>query len=70
MKILENQVLLQLRSKIVPDPNQHGGIPRCEVELIQVELWAKVLAGLEGGNICSGVVGVQLQEGIQQNAAR
>lgn len=45
-KVLEGQVLLKLRAKLDPDPNQYGGVPNCGVEHMLVDLWTSILEAL------------------------
>ena len=42
-KILEGEVLLKLRSELVPDPHQYGGTPRCGTEHMLIDMWECVL---------------------------
>ena len=38
-KILEGEVLKQLRRELEPDPDQYGGVPKCGTEHMIIELW-------------------------------
>lgn len=49
-KVLEGQVLGQLRGELCPDPDQYGGVPKCGIEHMLVDLWEKIMATFEGGD--------------------
>ena len=61
-KVLEGQVLLKLRGELEPDAAQYGGIPKCGVEHMLLELWEDVLAGKEGGKHAAVVLGVDYKK--------
>ena len=61
-KILEGQVLNQLRGELEPDPTQYGGLPKCGVEHMLLDLWEEVLEGMEGGKSAAVVLGVDYQK--------
>lgn len=61
-KILEGQVLLQLRRELEPDPTQYGGIPKCGVEHMLLDLWDDVLEGMEGGKSAAVMLGVDYEK--------
>ena len=40
----------QLRGELCPDPDQYGGVPKCGIEHMLVDLWEKIMATFEGGD--------------------
>ena len=65
-KILEGQVLLKLRSELLPDQNQYGGKPKCGVEHMLVDLWEKVLCSLEGGANAAVLLGIDYEKAFNR----
>ena len=61
-KILEGQVLLKLRGELIPDPMQYGGIPKCGVEHMLLDLWEDVLSGMEGGDKAAIMLGIDYEK--------
>lgn len=59
-KILEGEVLFQLRGELRPDPCQFGGMPKCGAEHLLVELWEQILDALESGSDAALLLGVDL----------
>ena len=49
-KILEGQVLVKLRRELEADLSQYGGVPKCGVEHLLLDLWEDILEGMEGGD--------------------
>ena len=56
-KILEGVVLQQLRSELLPDPSQYGGVPKCGAEHLLVDIWEKVLRALDSGSDAAVLLG-------------
>ena len=65
-KILEGQVLLQLRRELEPDPTQYGGLPKCGVEHMLLNLWEEILEGMEGGKRAAVVLGVDYEKAFNR----
>ena len=65
-KVMEGQVLQQLRRELQPDPSQYGGVPKCGVEHMMVDLWEKVLAILEGGQKAAVLLGVDYEKAFNR----
>ena len=65
-KILEGQVLIKLRGELAPDPAQYGGIPKCGVEHMLLELWEEVLSGMEGGKNAAIILGVDYEKAFNR----
>ena len=65
-KILEGEVLVQLRSELVPDMDQYGGVPKCGVEHLLIDLWESVLAGMEGGTNAAVLLGVDYEKAFNR----
>ena len=65
-KILEGEVLLQLRTELQPDPDQYGGVRKCSVEHMLVDLWEDVLTALEGGTHASVLLGVDYEKAFNR----
>ena len=64
--VMEGQVLQQLRGELQPDPSQYGGIPKCGVEHMMVDLWEKVLTVLEGGQKAAILLGVDYEKAFNR----
>ena len=65
-KILEGQVLVKLRAEIAPDPTQYGGVPKCGVEHMLLDLWEEVLEGMEGGKSAALILGVDYEKAFNR----
>ena len=65
-KILEGQVLLQLRGELDPDDCQYGGIPKCGVEHMLLDLWENILSGIEGGKNAAVILGVDYEKAFNR----
>ena len=65
-KILEGQVLEQLRKELAPDPNQYGGKPKCGVEHMLVDLWERVLSSMEGGGNAAVLLGIDYEKAFNR----
>ena len=65
-KILEGEVLCQLRTELRPDPDQYGGIRKCSVEHMLVDLWEDILSVLEGGTHASVLLGVDYEKAFNR----
>ena len=65
-KILEGQVLLKLRSELLPDQNQYGGKPKCGVEHMLVDLWEEVLSSMEGGTNAAVLLGIDYEKAFNR----
>ena len=65
-KILEGQVLRQLREELEPDPAQYGGIPKCGVEHLLIDLWDKVMEGLDSGTSVAVLLGVDYEKAFNR----
>ena len=65
-KILEGRLLQQLREELTPDANQYGGIPRCGVKHLLVDLWEEILGALEGGKDAAVLLGVDYEKAFNR----
>ena len=65
-KILEGQVLHQLRSEIAPDESQYGGVKKCGVEHMLVDLWEEILLAMEGGKTAAVLLGVDIEKAFNR----
>ena len=65
-KILEGQVLVKLRNELAPDMTQYGGVPKCGVEHMLIDLWEEVLEGLEGGKSAAVLLGVDYKKAFNR----
>ena len=65
-KVMEGQVLQQLRTELQPDAGQYGGTPKCGVEHMMVDLWEKVLTVLEGGQKAAILLGVDYEKAFNR----
>ena len=65
-KILEGQVLIKLRRELEPYPSQYGGIPKCGVEHMLLDLWEGVLEGMEGGKNAAVILGVDYEKAFNR----
>ena len=65
-KILEGEVLKQFRAELLPDPAQYGGIRKCSVEHMLIDLWEVVLSALEGGTHASNLLGVDYEKAFNR----
>ena len=65
-KILEGEVLIKLRGELDPDPNQYGGVPKCGVEHMLVDLWDEILGALEGGTQAGVLLGVDYEKAFNR----
>ena len=65
-KILEGEVLIKLRGELEPDLNQYGGIPKCGVEHLLIDLWEGILAGMEGGSHAAVLLGVDYEKAFNR----
>ena len=64
--ILEGQVLLKLRSKLITNPHQYGGIPRCSTEHMLIKLSEQILDALEGGKDAAILLGVNYKKAFNR----
>ena len=60
------QVLNQLRGELEPDPTQYGGLPKCGVEHMLIDLWEEVLDGMEGGKSAAVILGVDYEKAFNR----
>ena len=65
-KILEYQVLAKLRAELIPDEGQYGGVPKCGVEHLLLDLWEKILTSMEGGNTAAILLGVDYDKAFNR----
>ena len=65
-KILEGVVLIQLRQELAPDSHQYGGVPKCGVEHLLVDLWENILGALEGGTHAAVLLGVDYEKAFNR----
>lgn len=65
-KILEVQVLVKLRGELEPDLSKYGGIPKCGVEHMLLDLWEEVLGRLEGGKSAAVILGVDYEKALNR----
>ena len=65
-KILEGQVLKQLREELRPDDNQYGGAPKCGVEHMLVDMWEEALSSMEGGKTAVALLGVDYEKAFNR----
>ena len=59
-------MLLKLRNELAPDKTQYGGVPKCEVEHMLVDLWEEILDGLEGGKSAAVLLGVDYEKAFNR----
>ena len=65
-KILEGEVLAQLRRELLPDPSQYGGIPNCSAEYMLIDIWERILTALEGGTHAAVLLGVDYEKAFNR----
>ena len=65
-KILEYQVLAQLRAELAPDPDQYGGVPKCGVEHLLLDLWEGILTAMEDGKTAAVLLGVDYEKAFNR----
>ena len=65
-KILENQVLVKLRRELCPDTQQYGGVKKCGVEHMMVDMWEKILDDMEGGKTAAVMLGVDYEKAFNR----
>ena len=65
-KILEGRVLLKLRAELEPDLEQYGGIPKCSVEHMLVDLWEEILESMENGSSAALLLGVDYEKAFNR----
>ena len=57
-KILEGQVLDKLKDEQTPNGFQYGGVKKCWVEHMLIDLWEDILQAMEGGGTAGVLLGV------------
>ena len=65
-KILEGQVLIKLKAELEPDLSQYGGVPKCGVEHMLLDLWEEILDGMEGGKCSAIILGVDYEKAFNR----
>ena len=55
-------MLVKLRRELEPDRSQYGGIPKCGVEHLLLDLWEEILGGMEGGKSAAIILGVDYKK--------
>ena len=65
-KILEGQVLQQLRGELIPDGIQCRGVQKSGVEHLLVDLWEEILSSLEGGKDAAVLLGVDYEKAFNR----
>ena len=65
-KVMENQLLQQLRRELRVDPEQFGGSKGCGAEHLLAELWDRVHATLEGGQHVAVLLGVDFEKAFNR----
>ena len=65
-KVMENQLLQQLRQELVVDPEQFGGAKGCGAEHLLAELWDKVHETVEGGLSAAVLLGVDFEKAFNR----
>ena len=65
-KVMEGEVMRQLRKELLPDPSQYGGIPSCIVEYMLVDLWERILDALEGGTRAAVLLGINYEKALNR----
>lgn len=65
-KLPEREVLLQLRKELLAGPCQYGGVPKCGVEHLLVDLWENVLLEMEGGDQAAVLLGVDYEKAFNR----
>ena len=65
-KLLENRLLLKLREELVPDPGQYGGLPKCGVEHLLIDLWEDILSSMEGGQTAVVLLGIDYEKAFNR----
>ena len=64
-KVLESVVLEDLRSEIEQDPDQYGGVKKCSVDHLLIDLYDKLLSPLEEGNV-SVLLGIDFEKAFNR----
>lgn len=64
--ILEGEVLAKLRQELRPDPHQYGGVPKCGVEHLLVDLWENILTAMDGGTRAAVLLEVEYKKAFNR----
>ena len=59
-------MLEQLRGEIAPDHSQYGGMKKCGVELMLVDLWEEILLAMEGGKTIAVLLGIDYEKAFNR----
>ena len=65
-KVLENQLLQQLRNELSSDGEIYGGIKKCGAEHRLIDLWEEVLAAMEGGKSAGVLLGIDFEKAFNR----
>ena len=65
-KVLEGALLEQLRSELIPDPNQYGGLKACGAEHLLIDVWERVLEAMDEGKDAVVLLGVDFQKAFNR----
>ena len=64
--MLESLILDLLRGQIAPDPVQFGGVKGCGVEHLLVEVWERVLGGMENPDTAVSLLGLDYEKAFNR----
>lgn len=65
-KVLEGQLLWQLRSELIQDPTQFGGAPGCGAEHLLISIWDNIMECLETGTSAAVLLGVDFEKAFNK----
>ena len=65
-KILEGEVMAQLRRELDPHQDQYGGTPKCGAEHMLVDILDKIMAAMEGGENVAVLLGVDYEKAFNR----
>ena len=65
-KLLEGALLDQLKSELIPDPDQYGGLKACGAEHMLIDLWDSALVALDDGQEAVALLGVDFQKAFNR----
>ena len=66
LKVMETELLYRLRCEIVPDEVQYGGMKRMGVEHLLVEVWERILGGLEVPGVGVSLLGIDYEKAFNR----
>lgn len=65
-KVLEGVVMRHLRTELVEDLDQYGGVPGCGAEHLLIDLWEKTLSSMDDGNTAVAILGVDFEKAFNR----